>query len=352
MNYDEADRFLRLLAPSGVISYQTFDDGPDVRPGLARKLHGPLAAHSDELRRRNDKGAGVFVMVNRGNGRGRTAKDVQEVRAVFVDLDSAPLEPVLKGPLPPSVTVESSPGRFHAYWLAQGVPLAAFKPIQLSLAARFHGDRTVNDLCRVMRIPGFNHLKAQPFESRILSADGYRYTLDALTHAFGPFAAIAPAKPRAGACSEVIAEGKRNAELFRIARSLVNKGLSPEAVNRRLQKTNAERCQPPLCATEVDAIVSAASSQPSKGSLAVPLALLDSAEFRKLKFGPVSLLMDAMRRQSGNPEALVCLPFEDFKGRVGNKAFYRYRDALLAHGWLERAGKSGDADQFRLRVSK
>jgi hypothetical protein len=351
MNYDEADRFLRLLAPSGVISYQTFDDGPNVRPGLARKLHGPLAAHSEELSRLNDKGAGVFVMVNRGNGKGRSAKDVQAVRAVFVDLDSAPLEPALRGPLQPSITVESSPGRFHAYWLVQGVPLDAFRPIQTALAQRFHGDPSVKDLCRVMRLPGFLHRKGAAFESRILEATGERYTLSALSTAFGPFAA-SPGRAKPSATLAVIPEGKRNAELFGCARGFANKGLTLAAIAGRLQKINAERCQPPLCATEVDAIARAALSKPAKGALAVPFALLDSPEFLGLRFTEETLLLAAIRRHAENPSAPVGLPYGDFEDRIGNNAFYRYRDALIAYGWLVPAGKSRDADLFLVRVSK
>jgi hypothetical protein len=42
----------------------------------------------------NREGAGVFVTVNETDLKGRTAKNITSVRAVFVDLDGAPLEPV------------------------------------------------------------------------------------------------------------------------------------------------------------------------------------------------------------------------------------------------------------------
>lgn len=42
------------------------------------------------------RGAGAFVMVDEGgDGKGRYASNVTRVRAHFVDLDGAPIEPVL-----------------------------------------------------------------------------------------------------------------------------------------------------------------------------------------------------------------------------------------------------------------
>jgi hypothetical protein len=39
-------------------------------------------------------------MVNRGDLRGRKAENVVAVRAVFLDLDGSPLDPVLTAPTP------------------------------------------------------------------------------------------------------------------------------------------------------------------------------------------------------------------------------------------------------------
>ena len=111
-------------------------------------------------------------MVNRGNGQDRKADSVSAVRAIFVDLDGAELQPTLEAPVPPSITIESSPGRYHAYWLVRDMPLKDFKPAQQALAAMFGGDKAVCDLPRLMRLPGFYHQKgATPFKSRLLSCE-------------------------------------------------------------------------------------------------------------------------------------------------------------------------------------
>ncbi|MBK7079424.1 MAG: hypothetical protein IPH55_01405 [Betaproteobacteria bacterium] len=117
----------------------------------------------------------MFVMVNEGDGvvhegskTCRTAANVKQVRALFVDLDGAPLQPVAAAAVPPDIVVNSSPGKYHGYWLGVSCPLDAFTPAQLALAEKFGGDPSVNDLPRVMRLPGFFHQKGEPFMTRII----------------------------------------------------------------------------------------------------------------------------------------------------------------------------------------
>lgn len=171
----EAQRFLDLLAPGEQVTFQTFDDSPQKRPYFNRVLHGTLAQHEEVLVDLNTHGAGIFVMVNRGDGvvhagckTCRTKANVIAVRALFVDLDGAPLRPLMDAAAPPNIIVESSPGRYHAYWIGVDCPLEAFAPSQIALAQRFGGDEKVSDLPRVMRLPGFIHQKGEPFMTRII----------------------------------------------------------------------------------------------------------------------------------------------------------------------------------------
>jgi hypothetical protein len=70
----------------------------------------------------------------------------------------------------PHIAVESSPGKFHAYWIVTDVALEEFMGLQKALAARFDGDR-VHDLPRVMRLPGFVHRKDEPFLTHVIQAN-------------------------------------------------------------------------------------------------------------------------------------------------------------------------------------
>jgi len=166
----QAQRFLGLLDPEAEAwTFQAFDDSALKRGHLAKVCHGSLEEEAARLIVWNAAGAGVFVTINATDGMGRKAANVVRVRALFCDLDGSPIEPVLQCCLRPHIVVESSPGRFHAYWRVTGLPLEQFAPVQKTIAARFSGDPSVHDLSRVMRLPGFWHRKGSPSMSRITS---------------------------------------------------------------------------------------------------------------------------------------------------------------------------------------
>jgi hypothetical protein len=210
--------------------------------------HGTLTQHRQTLTTLNARGAGVFWMSNAGDCKGRRTSNVQRIRAFFVDLDGAPLEPVQAAPLRPHAIVESSPGRWHAYWRIVDCPLADFAPLQKALAERFDADTTVHDLPRVLRLPGFLHRKGEPFASHILSLhDAPPYTLATFRAAFGfdnvtttptPRTLRQPARaaPRRQCRTlDRIPEGERNARLLSLAAGFVRRGFDLRQTNSRLR---------------------------------------------------------------------------------------------------------------------
>lgn len=174
----QANRFLDVLSAGDAFTFQTFDDSKGNKAAnLARVLHGTLTQHQDQLSQMQQQGAGVFVMINKGDGfihagskTCRTTKNVLRIRALWVDLDGSPLAPILKA-LHPDIVVESSPKRWHAYWLTNDCALEDFKLRQQQIASKFEGDPKVCDLPRVMRLPGFWHQKSQPFMTRLAPAE-------------------------------------------------------------------------------------------------------------------------------------------------------------------------------------
>lgn len=168
---DETSRFLAALdREEAKFTFQTFDDNAERKDKrLARVRHGKFNEHRQELEELNVKGAGIFVTVNKTDGKGRKTANILQVRALFVDLDGAPLEPVMRSTPTPHIVIESSPGRWHAYWRIADVKNEQFRDLQRALAARFNGDQAVNDLPRVMRVAGFVHRKGAPFVTRIES---------------------------------------------------------------------------------------------------------------------------------------------------------------------------------------
>jgi hypothetical protein len=176
LDREEARRHLSALGIEAA-HFQTFDDNAQRKdPRLARVLYGRFEDYADDLEALNRQGAGVFVTIDETRpGTTRRKEDVIAVRALFVDLDGAPIKPVLQWKLKPHLVVESSPDKFHAYWRTDGsVPLDLFTELQRRLITLFNGDKSVNDLPRVLRLAGFWHQKvkrdgtcSEPFKTRI-----------------------------------------------------------------------------------------------------------------------------------------------------------------------------------------
>lgn len=170
VNRADTEKFLKALdSDQNTFTFQTFDDHPKRKdPNLVRVFHGTLAEHWDKLERLNKQGAGIYITVNATDLKGRKAKNITRIRAVFVDLDGAPLEPALEKPQP-HIVVESSPKRWHAYWLVKDMPVddKAFRGAQRRLIKRLDSDPAVTDLPRVLRLPGFIHQKGKPYRVRI-----------------------------------------------------------------------------------------------------------------------------------------------------------------------------------------
>jgi len=340
VDLEHARAFLARLGSH--FTFQTFDDTGRHRAGMTRVLHGSLTQHGATLARLNAAGAGIFVMVNAGDGKARKASNVQSVRACFADLDGAPLAPVQAFPLQPHIIVESSPFRWHAYWLTDDTPLERFKPMQQAIAQRFDADPKVCDLPRVMRLPGFFHHKGKPFLSRVVAQHhGAPCPHAAMVAAFGlALPGKAPTIARR-TLAAVIPKGERNSALFGLARGLVCGGLDPAAVNQRLQKINAERCQPPLCAAEVDTIAANASAYGSNGFAMLPHALLDSPAWKSLPPATVPVVVAAYRQLNSHNNGNIALPWPDFKGQHGidrPTTFYRYVACVVDAGVLIRTG--------------
>ena len=258
-NIAAARAFLRRFDPEAdFFTVQTFDDTGLKRGALAKIVHiDPANGALDSLAGLNEDGTGIYFAVNATDGKGRQAHNVQRVRAVFLDLDGAPLAPVLAAGVEPHIVVESSPGKYHVYWLTDDCPLDQFERVQRALARRFGGDPSVHDLPRVLRVPGFLHRKGEPFLSHVVDGVGFNGPPYALAEIAAALKLELDAPEQARPPSALSADGKivpgnRHPHLFAMGRSMANKGLSPEAVAAALAAENAARCDPPLAAADVD----------------------------------------------------------------------------------------------------
>lgn len=323
----EAARFLAALTGDSQHTFQTFDDSKRGTRGLTRVLHGTFERHAQTLASLNLRGAGVFVMVNRGDGKGRKADNVTACRALFVDLDGAPIEPVLAAPIPPRIVVQSSPGKWHAYWPVADLPPDYFSAAQKSLALRFNGDPKVSDKPRVMRLPGFWHNKSKPFQTRLVDAESEPLTWAEMVAAFG--LQDRTRLPKA------IGEGDRNSTLFKLAQSARRKGVPEDAQLAKALAVNASRCHPPLSEAEVSALVASAYRGTDTGTLGLPLALIESPQFKALDDSARLLLILAYRRADGFNAGCVTLPWSELaEWFPRKKTFLGVRNRAVASGLL------------------
>ncbi len=138
-NVEMSDRFLDLLTGTNreSITFQFFSDKDKKDRKAARHRHMTRPLTYDLHRKKQKAGCGVYVMVNKGDGKGRKRRNVVRVRALFIDLDGADPTPAITA-LKPHIVVESSPGRYHLYWRVSDCSLEQFKPLQQAIARKYN----------------------------------------------------------------------------------------------------------------------------------------------------------------------------------------------------------------------
>ena len=190
VDVDMAHRFLRLVDANDTFTFQTFHDrqkGTEEDRTLARVIPGPAGK---ELLNLHDRGAGVYFTVNRTDALGRKGKNITNIRAVWQEDDDGV---AVDFPIEPSLVVESSPGRFHRYWLlAEPWPAdergrADHTAVMERMIESYGSDPNAKDLCRVLRVPGFlNRKHGDPHQVRVVSSPGWRYSRAEILAAFPP----------------------------------------------------------------------------------------------------------------------------------------------------------------------
>lgn len=180
----EAEQYISALhgGVNAVCTWQTFMDakgGPadlreTMKAALRRKTFRQVEEH---LRLRNSAWAGVYVVVNTVaavEGGGRGLRDVVAPTALWMEDDCGNTLPAYK--LTPSMVVMSKSGP-HSYWLLRpGESLDEQRGALQALAFHYRMDPAVAELGRVLRVPGFRHLKdpAHPFLVRLIHVEPER----------------------------------------------------------------------------------------------------------------------------------------------------------------------------------
>jgi len=134
----------------------------------------------------------IYYTVNEfGGGQGniRTKENLSRLRAVFCDFDD-PEQPIPHFPIPPSIIVETSPGKYQFSWLLEEsqINVDEWEGVQQTLVNDYYGDANARDIARILRLAGtINHKPAyNGFVSKLLDHNGKIYSWAEIIGAFPP----------------------------------------------------------------------------------------------------------------------------------------------------------------------
>jgi len=135
---------------------------------------------------------GVYFVVNTG---GHTDAEITRYNAFFCEADDTPIAAQHTAfdaaPIPPSIRVETRKS-VHGYWPIEGdCSEAEWRQVQGRLISFFASDPSINNPSRLMRMPGFDHLRLngnglERTRVKITHFDERRYTVAQMLEALPP----------------------------------------------------------------------------------------------------------------------------------------------------------------------
>lgn len=137
----------------------------------------------------NERGYGIFWTVNEFGG-ARRIENLVRIVAWAIDMDEGTKAQQAKkleeSPLVPSMVVETKRG-FQAYWNARDGRPEHWNAIVLDrLVHHFGADKNARDLARILRVPGYLHMKnpSEPFMVRTVHTQMVSYSERQIVEAF------------------------------------------------------------------------------------------------------------------------------------------------------------------------
>lgn len=225
--------FLDLLDPDAEsFLFSCFDYRKEKK---GRNFFGTLTEYEPELTRLNKDVFCIYVGINETKTNSRKLADIVKCRAIWVEDDTVRDSPRKDFPIPPSMVVESSLGKYHYYWLTETDKFDEWNAVMATMVNDWGCDIQAKDLSRVMRLPGFNHRKdlEHPFKCRIVEAEGFVYTWEKIKEKFPPVITVnlTPNQNKSDYSEDEAIRTLMNSEnyhgnLVSISMSLTNRGVS------------------------------------------------------------------------------------------------------------------------------
>jgi hypothetical protein len=173
---DSANTFVKTLCGDDPQTFVVIGKKPFF--GYYHKLETKLRIYNEDL------GKDIYCTVNGMDGKGRTMDNLVKLRAIYADYDKG-VPP--SWAIPPSILVESSPGKAQAYWLLTGeVETKVWRGVQRAVVHATGGDPAAIDVSRILRVPGFiNHKYGTKPVTKLLLCNSTRYLLNDIKNIYG-----------------------------------------------------------------------------------------------------------------------------------------------------------------------
>jgi hypothetical protein len=272
-------------------------ENPRYAPNTGRKAD---RLNWEQIERWQAQGYGVYIVVNGG---GHKDEDVKSCRAIFCEFDDRPIEAQIwfwreLGLPEPTLQVQTRKS-VHTYWVFDAaIEVDAWRKLQTDLLVCTGSDPALKNPSRVMRLAGSYHIKpgCEPVCCNIIHSLGKRYSYDELRAAIPlpkpPAPKLPLLQPSYGstpqgkhyediqlpvlesvsleAClskesrlllESGVSEGSRNVSGAKLARDLIGTANYLQTIGQhfngdpqQMLEDYANRCTPPLPASEIDAI--------------------------------------------------------------------------------------------------
>lgn len=147
-------------------------------------MYGSYKQWKKRLQELNKRGYNIYFTVNEMKpGTKRTKDKFKKARAVWIDDDKS--GKIQTFPIDPSITVESSPGKYQYYWLTEQVDINEWQSIMNGLTEEYNGDPKAKLVTQILRVPGYvnNKYPDKPL-SKVINGCNLDYTWDTISSKF------------------------------------------------------------------------------------------------------------------------------------------------------------------------
>lgn len=225
--------FLKLFSiNTKKIQYSASDDLKGKKGHSDRGFKPNIQA--EDIKELNKKGYGIYFTVNKFPVGQRKKNKCLGIRAVFVEDDESG-KLVENWPIPPSIIVNSSKGKYHYYWLTKTKKFDEYERVMQTMVDKYHCDNHARDISRVLRLPSTYHHKSKKHRVKIVGGTFKKHSWEKIKIAFPPadkkksnYSGSDGNFNMKNAIQELISTNDLHGSMISIALSCANRGMNKD----------------------------------------------------------------------------------------------------------------------------